>query len=869
MALDAGSRLGHYEITALLGEGGMGRVYRAVDATLQRAVAIKVLSEADEHARTKLLHEARSASALSHPNVATVYEVGEHEGQPFIVMELVEGKRLSELIPSDGLPPETVLRHGLQIADGLAHAHEQGIVHRDLKSQNVVITPEGRAKVLDFGLAMRLEPQDAEAVTVTVETPADTGTIAGTLAYMAPEVLRGEVATARSDVWALGVLLYEMVSGHLPFGGENRTDVVTAIVKDTPPPLPRGASAGLRAIVQRCLTKEPGQRYASAIGVQAALEAVQTDSVSGAPVETRAPTLVRLTRRITAAVAVLAIPVGVGYWLLPSESVSPPVLQLTAPQQVTSGPGLIDHVSWSQDSATLTFAYHESRLSNDIWVTPIGGLPLNRTPDHPGRDQDPAFSPDGRDLAFFSDRDGGGIFRMSSLAGAPLKVASAGGHPHWLAQGTQLAYVVSDTSGGNSGALGEIEITTLATDESRRMQVPGTWGRRYELSWSADERFLAYVDKDDNQSFISQLWVYRFSDGEAFPITDARTWNESPSWAPDGRTLYFVSNRGGGRDLWQQRLTAAGEPDGELERVTAGVGMWRAQLSPDGAKLAYVRGGQAANVWRAPIFTDRVATWADATQLTFDRAWIIRVDVSPNGDRLVIDSDRSGNLDVWTLAAVGGPMQQLTRDPTLEVTPRWSPDGENVVFTAYRSGSRDIWIMPSGGGPARQITKADGGESYPAWSPDGTEVVYRSFRSGLVAMEIVNIETGQHRVIGGPNINLDWSPDGQWIAFRRGGTDQLWRIPPVGGEAELLTQGRSPRWSADGRQVYFLRTSQEELSARVLTIEDGTDRQLMDFSDKTGDISPDAFDTDGEYLYFAWREDQGDIWVMDVVQDEQ
>ena len=236
MPIAPGTKIGSYEIQAPLGEGGMGAVYQAHDPTLQRTVAIKVLAKQDEDASSRLLQEARSASALNHPHICTVYEVGEHEGQAFIVMEHVEGKPLSALIPADGLPPESVIRYGTQIADALAHAHERGIVHRDLKSANVVITPEGRAKVLDFGLAARMPQADAEAVTKTQDAIPHAGMLVGTLAYMAPEVLRGEAATARSDIWALGVLLYEMVSGRLPFEGTAVTEVIAATLKDTPAP---------------------------------------------------------------------------------------------------------------------------------------------------------------------------------------------------------------------------------------------------------------------------------------------------------------------------------------------------------------------------------------------------------------------------------------------------------------------------------------------------------------------------------------------------------------------------------------------------------------------------------------------------------
>ena len=869
MPIEPGGQIGAYRIESRLGQGGMGTVYRAFDTTLQRPVAIKVLSEADPQARRRLLQEARSASALNHPNVATVHEVSEHDGQPYIVMELVQGKPLGELIPSDGLPPENVIRYGLQIADALAHAHEHGIIHRDLKSQNVVITPEGRAKVLDFGLATRLEQQDAEAVTVSIETEADAGAIAGTLAYMAPEVLRGEAATARCDVWALGVLLHEMAAGQRPFDGASRADVVSAILKESPPPLQTQTSAGLRSTIQRCLAKESTQRYASAAGAQAALEALQSDTGATRPVDRTSPGLASGTAwRAVAALIILAVVLGVGYQLWPRPAVAT-VLRLANPVRVTSGLGLIDVVSWSPDGATL--AYH-NRLEDNIWVTEIGGQPLNRTPGFDGLNRFPTWLPGGREIGFFSRRDGGGIFVTSYLTGAPLKVSSAGADPHWLADGTQLAYVVSDDNGYASTS-SEVEIVTLATDERRRVLLPGTWRRRFQPSWSPDEQYLAYVDRESNDAFISQLWVYRFADGEAFPVTDARTWNESPSWSPDGRTLYFVSNRGGLRDLWQQRLTADGTPDGESERVTNGIGMWRAQLSPDGRRLAYVRGGRIANVWRVPILADRPATWTDAEQLTFDRAWLYTIDVSADGERLVFDSDRNGNSDVWVMSTDGGEMQQITADLTIDVQPRFSRDGERVVFVGFRSGSRDVWVMPSGGGQATQLTTGEGTENYPAWSPTGTEIVYRvQDADGSSSLWVVDVETRQHRLLSDEGSATPlYSPDGGWIAFwrGRGGATQVWRIPSTGGEAEALTRGSKTRWSPDGRQLYFVRDgSGSAASAWVLSLNDRTERQVMDLSGRPGGMPQDAFDTDGKFLYFGWREDQGDIWVMDVVQDE-
>jgi photosystem II stability/assembly factor-like uncharacterized protein len=276
--------LGHYRIVSKIGEGGMGVVYRAHDEVLQRDVAIKVVSErttTDASAREFLLHEARASSALSHPNICTVHEVGEIGGELYIVMELVEGKSLSALIAGGGLPSESVLRYGAQIAGALAHSHGRSIVHRDLKSSNVVVTPEGLVKVLDFGLAMRLFKESPAEATRTIAPLDSDARIVGTLPYMAPELLRGAAADERSDLWALGVVLFESASGQLPFRGRTTFEITSAITHELPPSMPSWTPRGLSAIIQRCLAKEPAQRYQRAGEVQAALEAVQSAAMTG------------------------------------------------------------------------------------------------------------------------------------------------------------------------------------------------------------------------------------------------------------------------------------------------------------------------------------------------------------------------------------------------------------------------------------------------------------------------------------------------------------------------------------------------------------------------------------------------------------
>lgn len=273
--LKGGDTLGRYRIVELIGSGGMGEVYLAEDTELQRRVAVKLFTRdlPAGGARDHLLHEARAASALSHPNVCTVFEVGESDGRPYIVMEFVEGRTLDTLIARRDLPTERVVRYGAQIADAVAHAHQHGVVHRDLKSANIVITNDGRAKVLDFGLASTMAGASEDASRDV--TSAEVGRISGTLSHMAPEVLRGQEADARSDIWALGVILYEATTGHLPFVGDTAFEVSTAIMKDSAE-VPMETSPGLKAVIQRCLQKAPGERYQSTAEVRAALEMLQS-----------------------------------------------------------------------------------------------------------------------------------------------------------------------------------------------------------------------------------------------------------------------------------------------------------------------------------------------------------------------------------------------------------------------------------------------------------------------------------------------------------------------------------------------------------------------------------------------------------------
>jgi len=861
-----GKEFGHYVVLEQAGAGAMGVVYRARDTLLQRDVALKIPQEGailTEELRAKWLAEARAASALNHPNICTIYEVGEYAGQPYIAMEYLSGRPLNACIPDGGMPTETALEYGAQIASALEHAHTHGVLHRDLKSANVRESGRGTVKVLDFGLAASLQDKPLEGAT---DSNATTTTGApGTLAYLAPEILSGTPADARGDIWALGVLLYEMASRAHPFPGRTTYELCSSILKEAPRALPMHVPPGLRAIILRCLAKQPEQRYQRASEVKAALEALHSNG-GAAAVEAAAgvlrsstadaePTSKKPFYWVGAVVALFGVAAVIYIVVLSRGRVGRPepggtLRQLVASQKAIVGPAL------SPDAKMLAYVERGDQ-SDDLYVMRVAGGERVKLTSDVSRKGEPEFSPDGEKIAFarkLATNATGEVCTIATLGGSITPVIPDASMPAWSPDGTHLTVVKKKP--------GEPEtLTTVALDGSDLRTILAADAVYPFLSrpaWSPDGKLIAVGRSRGGSS--REIWMVPLNGGSAWEFTHGTggVSSDTPVFSQDGRGLVFRSNRGGAWNIWFMELTGKG-----AVQLTTGPGPDSTPSVARDGTLAFLNSRTRSvlelydltSAQVKPILTESGVLWGPS--------------FSPDGKEITYSrGEPDGAWHLWSVDSAGGSVRKLTSGKLLEIYGRYTPDGQEILYSTWGPEPLSIGRVPRKGGSTRPFEpKATSSDSYADVSWDGKNVVFVRTEN-KVSHLFVRAEDGTseaHRVGSVEGTVPRWSPDGKWIAFspNRGFSDGVYIVHPDGsGLRRVADRGGWPVWWPGGEQL-GIQTVGPDGNAQfaVVQLATGAARVLPGLT-FTGTNYPFDVSRDGKWLVTTNTvEDSGEIWL--------
>jgi Tol biopolymer transport system component len=888
LPLTAGQRLGPYEIVAPIGAGGMGEVYRARDTRLERDVAVKVLPvrlAEDPEALARFEREAKAVAALSHPGILAIHDFGRDAGgTAYAAMELLDGETLRQRLAGGALPARKAVDYSLQMAQALAAAHEKGIVHRDLKPENVFLTRDGRVKVLDFGLAKReVEPASgSDTHSPTLAQATEPGAVLGTVGYMSPEQVRGEPVDARSDIFSLGSVLYEMLSGRRAFARDTAAETMTAILREDPTDLLASAESlppAVGHIVQHCLEKQPSERFQSARDLAFDLSSLADSRVRHERVgEAGARRWVGHYGRTVVLVAVAGL-----LGLLAGRLMSRPGKTTTSAVfgasfvQLTDQPGIEKDPCLSPDGKSVVYAA-DNGGQLDLFLQRVGGRnPINLTPDSPTNDHQPAFSPDGERIAFRSEREGGGIFVMGSTGESVKRLTDFGYDPSWSPDGREIAvattsfYYPTDLSGGPN----DVWAVDVATGKKRPV-TRGGWAM--QPRWSPHGRRIAYWGLRGN-SGQRDLWTVAADGSEAdtggVAVTDDAPLDWSPAWAPDGAYLYFSSSRGGTMNLWRVPIDeASGRTLGKPEPLTT-PSLWSGQpsLSRDGRQLAFATLDWRSTLLRVGFDPVKEEIVGSPTPILRSTKPIRDHDLSPDG-QWVAFNQAGVQEDILVARVDGSQYRRLTDDAFRDRGPEWSPDGRRIAFYSDRSGGYEIWTIRPDGSDLVQLTRnTKGSMNFPVWSPDGSHLAIRVIGGAWMLFD-QDRATGTLTGKAMPEMDkakfwpLSWSPDGKKIAglvLEEDGSigeiaifsldTQRYQEHRLGSNMQWIT----PLWMSDSRRLLV------RDPGGISVMETGTWRKkrILEVGGYMIGLSV-SLSRDNRFITYTETANEGDIWLVNL-----
>ena len=830
--MEKGTRLGPYEIVEAIGAGGMGEVYRAKDSRIGRDVAIKVLRSGmhiDPDRMRRFEQEARAVGALNHPGLLVIHDIGQANESPYIVTELLEGETLRERlgVPSNStsstdsgkLSMRRVTDWGVQIANGLAAAHEAGIVHRDLKPENIFITRDGRVKILDFGLAKLQSPQSIGSEENTVQRGTDPGTVMGTVGYMSPEQVRGQEVDSRSDIFSLGLILYEMISGRRAFQRESQPETMTAILREDPPDLSTinpTASPSLVRITEHCLEKRPEQRFQSARDLSFHLQQLSDDSGRST---IREATPQRSLLRWWPAAAVVAGALLIGFlggraWTSEAsvEGAGSSGNAVAVKAITFSGRDLEPSVS--PDGKMIAFASARDGKMR-IWIKQTnGGSELALTA---GIDSTPRFSPDGSSVLFARDEGGGrrSIYKVPILGGEPRKLVDDAYAADWSPDGLSLVCVRSLGGGELAGTV----VVTAGSDGSNQKEIATLEGKLLgSPRWSPDGSRIALADWSFGNFAHQPLLIARDGASQQWldlPVdADIQT---AIQWVDVDRlvigTLPSATNVVSGtgslillhdlRSGTTRNLFYVASPVGSLDLLADGRVLLDSLTLRQNLQEVSLAGGAARWLSRGTS-VDRQPAY------------------SPDGRQIIFSSNMSGNLDLWVLATEDGSLRRLTDDAADDYDPAFTSGGKSIVWSSKRiNDNYEIWMANADGSGARQVSRDGFDAENPTGTGDGEWLLYNSYHAekkgiwkirpdGSEAAQITKIDSQLPEV----------SPDGRYVSFCGVGTGELlvvqlsdgklFSLGPTRGSVlgSIVTSACRSRWTNDSREVVFVDTDE-------------------------------------------------------------